>query len=106
MPISIDEGPASLRLTGELEICDAESVSRALANALANRPELKLDLRGVTTCDAAGAQILWSARKTGGEIGKLVHFEHVPGPVLEAWSALGMPAEFFTSPPPPPHEHQ
>ena len=98
MPISIDESSGAVRLTGALEIYDAESVRAAVLEALAHKAELRLDLREVLACDAAGAQLLWAAQKMAATAGKVIRFEHVAPAVREAWAALGMAADFFTEP--------
>ena len=95
-PDSAETG--ALCLAGSLEIRDGESLRLAILEGLATRPGLLLDLKHIETCDAAGAQILWSACRTAALEGKPIRFENVMPPVLECWAALGMPADFFNSP--------
>jgi len=82
----------------DLSVEVPESVRRAVLEGLACKPELLLDLQLVKACDTAGAQLLWSARKTATQAGKAIRFEHVTPPILECWAALGLPADFFEQP--------
>lgn len=98
MNISIHEEDAVLHIAGALEIYDAASVRRAVLEGLDSRRELLLDFQHVKTCDTAGAQLLWSARKAATQAGKAIRFEHVSPPILACWAALGLPADFFEKP--------
>jgi len=98
MNISIHEDNTVLHVAGALEIYEAESLRRSVMEGLDSRRELLLDLQHVKTCDTAGAQLLWSARKAATQAGKAIRFEHASPPILECWAALGLPADFFEKP--------
>jgi anti-anti-sigma regulatory factor len=98
MTLSTDKDTGALCLAGSLEIYDAEEVRRALLEGLTTQAAPRIDLRQVETCDAVGAQILWSTRRTAAEAGKPIRFENPAPVIIECWTALGMPADFFTAP--------
>lgn len=49
---------AEIKLPDTLEVMNASEVRDLLVKALAERPELTLDLGGITKCDTSGAQLL------------------------------------------------
>jgi len=61
-----------LRLPAKLDIYSAEAIRGALLTALQAQPQLALDLSAVTECDAAGLQLLGSARRSAAAAGKLL----------------------------------
>lgn len=97
MKTSIRDGSQTLSLSGSLEIYDAEETRQAILNHLGNVKELALDLSGVESCDAAGAQILCAARQSAVLAGKPCRFEAVSAGLTEAWTGLGLPLDFFKS---------
>lgn len=86
-----------LELSGALDIYRADAVRQQFLSALSVQRELMLDLAGVQTCDTAGIQLLWAAHKTAEADGRRLSIRNPSAAVQELWTALGMPAEFFTS---------
>jgi anti-anti-sigma factor len=64
------EKRALLRLDSSLTIYRADELKRKLMNLLKDCDLLELDIRDVNECDAAGLQLLCSAKKTVVEAGK------------------------------------
>ena len=98
MKITTNEDTGALCLAGALEIYDAEEVRRAILEGVTTQAAPLIDLGQVESCDASGAQILWSTGRTAAEAGKPIRFEHASPAILDCWAALGMPGDFFTSP--------
>jgi anti-anti-sigma factor len=95
-----EPGFATLRVTGALDVYEAETVRGALLEALAAGSAVALDLGQVEACDTAGAQVLWAARRSAAQAGKAIRFEGPSGSILACWAALGLPADFFAGPGP------
>jgi anti-anti-sigma factor len=96
MKISKSEENGTLRLSGALEIYEAQSLRDALMEQLASGPELVLDLGSVESCDTSGAQLLWAAIKAGSLAGKRVRLERISPAVSECWAGLGLPLKSLT----------
>jgi len=77
-----------------LDIYNAETLQPRLAEFINSRLTPWLDLQGVSACDTAGAQLLWSAAKSAANDGKKLQFKNVPAVVQEACHRLGLPELF------------
>jgi anti-anti-sigma regulatory factor len=76
---------------GSLEIGQAEVLQEELLRVLGSSVEPVLDLSHVESCDAAGAQLLISARKSAELLGKTLRLRD-PSPALrQSWERLGLP---------------
>ena len=53
-----------LRITGALDINSSKQIHRTLLQRLEAGTDLEVDLSEITGCDAAGLQLLFSARKS------------------------------------------
>jgi anti-anti-sigma factor len=107
MDIDISTHPetGALRLTGALGVYQADAVRKALLDFLATGTDLVLDLAQVASCDAAGAQLLWSVRRTAMESGKTIRFERASQPLRNSWNRLGLAADWFPTAEPCPSAH-
>lgn len=90
MRISSDEAGPELKLAGSLVIGVAAELRTALHDRILQHPEVKLDLAGVESCDAAALQLLWSARKTAEETGKRLELTAMSPAVEDTGAALGL----------------
>ena len=92
MSLSIEQGeePALLQLRGSLDIYEAESAAKAFRMHLATSAALALDVSGVLSCDAAGAQVLCAAKRSTLEAGRsFVIRRHSPA-VAACFARLGL----------------
>jgi anti-anti-sigma factor len=64
MRITQDELQGILKISGALDIGNADALREALSEGLRRYPEFKLDLSAIDSCDTACLQLLWSARQS------------------------------------------
>ena len=83
-----NSGGTCLQVRGALTIADLDPLRDALLEALHRSPTLLLDLSGVDECDAAGIQLLCSARNH-----PAVRIGSLPTPISETAAALGLSTE-------------
>lgn len=70
MQILQDQRDTSLELTGRLDINTAEEVQKALLVYLEHSARTSLDLSQITSCDAAGVQLLIAMQRSAESAGK------------------------------------
>ena len=96
MQISQIEATGALKITGVIEICEAEPLRAALAeylgHAWAEIPAAVVDLSEVESCDTCGLQLLVSLRKSAS---KPLRFE-IPEAVRGAMRQIGLSAGDLT----------
>ncbi len=85
-------------VSGPLEIYQVDQFKKLFSQELLNRESLTLDLARITSCDAAGAQLLWALRETIRQEGGSFEIACASQPLVDCWAALGLPAEFFEFP--------
>lgn len=95
MNLTLEKTADTLRVVGALDIYEAPALRKAIIECLVDGAHWTVDLSQVTACDAAGAQILWSAHTSALKLGKRLYFEHPAATVLDCWAGLGMPTTFF-----------
>jgi len=88
------DGP--LRAAGAVDTYAAAELRDALARALEERAELTLDLSAVESCDFTTIQLLCSARRSAGELGKPFTVTALSEAVTGASAALGLPLDVFS----------
>jgi anti-anti-sigma regulatory factor len=97
MPVANNTPDGFLKLEGALHISTADELRKALANGLAEAPELVLDLSGVEACDTASFQLLCAARRSAALMNKTVRLTAISNVMVEAGVALGLPIEEITA---------
>jgi anti-anti-sigma regulatory factor len=90
-----DSGP--LFLAGKLEIYDVQELQSQLLECLQNRPALRIDARGLETCDPAGLQLLWAARRSALALQKDFAVENLTAEVGQTALRLGLRLEDLAS---------
>ena len=83
---------------GDLDIYNVEATRERLLDHLADKAGLELDLAGVETCDAAGLQLLVSARRSAVAGGKLFRILNPAPAVKQCGELLGVKPETWHSP--------
>jgi anti-anti-sigma regulatory factor len=94
-PPSFSPEKDEIRLAGPLEIQQVSGLKRLFIQECALRASLIINLSQVTSCDAAGAQLLWSVKETVKHDGGVFLVRCAPKAVLACWAALGLPEDFF-----------
>lgn len=89
------DGP--LRAAGALDTYAAAELRDALARALEERASLAVDLSAVESCDFTTIQLLCSARRSAGELGKPFVVTAFSEAVAGACAALGLSPEVFSA---------
>lgn len=87
------DGKATLKIEGSMSIYEAKAIRAELLVSLTNDEELTLDLNGVTDCDIACLQLLFSAQKTAAEEGKGFCISGTPTPVRNLLRDAGINSE-------------
>ena len=87
LQITALEQTGALQLVGDLDIYSVESARDALLTHLTRNSGLELDLGGVETCDAAGLQLLLSAKRSAAASGKSFAI-HTPAPAIDKCGEL------------------
>jgi len=87
-----------LRIEGELNIYEAGAVRDALIEAFDRGVSMDLELNSVSSCDAAGLQLLCAARKTAFEENLAFRVTGASDAVLEVTRQAGMAAEVVLGP--------
>jgi len=93
LKITTPSGSNVLCFAGDLDLYNVDAAREALLHHFADRPGLELDLAAVSTCDAAGMQLLMAAGRSAVELGKSFVI-HRPAPAVEkCGELLGLPPE-------------
>ncbi len=83
--------PAGLvKAVGSFTIYETAALREAMVSAFDGPEGLILDLGGVTECDAAGVQLICSARLTARKTGKTFHVQAVSNAVVQAMEGVGL----------------
>ena len=98
MKLQITIGTDSLQFAGDLDIYHVEAARDALRDWLATQSQLRLDLEGVTNCDAAGLQLLLAARHSATVTGKHLQIAGTAVAVQNCCRQLGLPPETTFAP--------
>jgi anti-anti-sigma factor len=91
MKLQITTGSDSLRFAGDLDLYHVEAARDALRDWLATQSRLPLDLAGVTSCDAAGLQLLLAAGLSASATGKHLQIAGAAVAVHTCCDQLGVP---------------
>ena len=89
----------ALKISGELNVSDADGLRQRLAEALVRQPVLVLDLSEVRKCDFTTLQLIWSARESARRANKEFRVMAVSPVVTQAAAALGLPSDLLSTPP-------
>ncbi|MFO1475278.1 MAG: STAS domain-containing protein [Verrucomicrobiota bacterium] len=87
-----------LLLKGGLEIYEVDRLRQALTEHLSAQASPVIDLRDVTGCDTAGAQLLCAAARTAAGLNRPLRFINTPPQVAAAWTALGLDPAWLADP--------
>ena len=89
MQITKTDSDRALKIVGTLEIAVAEELHHALRDFICRDRGKDVDLSEVDGCDAAGLQLLCSARKTAERFGRPFQFVGLSAAIRNAASGLG-----------------
>ncbi len=89
MQITKTDSDRALKLAGTLEIAVAEELHHALRDFICRDRGEDVDLSEVDGCDAAGLQLLCSARKTAERFSRPFQFIGLSAAIRNAASGLG-----------------
>lgn len=82
-----------LKVEGVLSIYEAEAFKKELLEGLDKSSELVIDLGAVSECDLTCIQLLYSAKKTALEKGKIFAIMNISGPVKKIIEKAALPLE-------------
>ena len=88
-----DESGTALKIAGVLRIHSADELRVALEDFIRTTSVPVVDLSGVTQCDTAGLQLLCSAVRTAGGMGKSLGLQAASAAVRDGADALGLRLE-------------
>jgi anti-anti-sigma factor len=95
---TVDGGPATLRVEGEIDLSTAEPFRAALVEALTGRDVLHVDLRAVSFMDSTGLRALLEARRRAEDAGAAIALGMEPeGPVERLLELAGVTDLFARS---------
>jgi anti-sigma B factor antagonist len=94
MQTSENDGPAVLKLSGELTIYEASETWRELQIRLKEHPNLALDLAELTQLDTAGVQVLYQLKQQAKAQGQDLPIQRHSAAVLEVFSVLNLASAF------------
>lgn len=83
--------PPSFQVNGPLDIYNAETLRAALEQHIQSHSSIEIDLTNADGIDAAGLQLLYSARKSAETSGKPFALAGVPEALRSLETALGLP---------------
>lgn len=93
MQFQIREENGILRCEGPLDIRSVDELRSRLLECCHRNHHLVLDLAAVESCDTAGLQLLYSARKQAAREGKQIEVHAISASIQNTASALGIPFE-------------
>ena len=96
----VQAGNTVLKMTGSLSIYEVAACRDELLSFFAAGRDLAIELAGITHCDLAGVQLLYSARKTALDAGHSLEMVNPPVSVLDALRNVGLNPETVLGPPP------
>jgi ABC-type transporter Mla MlaB component len=86
-----DDSTCTLRLDGEMDICDALDLKRQLLLAMDSRKPVRIDLAGVAGLDITSMQLLWAAATEAISQGNSIHFnDPVSEGAVSSFSQAGL----------------
>lgn len=90
LDVEFSESAAAIKLSGEAGVGDAVRLKAALTPAVLEMPELRLDIAGLTSIDAAMVQLVHALRRGSRKRRqKVVRSSAVQADVAQAASDLG-----------------
>jgi len=84
------EGVATIKIEGSISIYEAAALREEFLFCINNYESLNLDLNGVTDCDIAGLQLIYSASKAAAKEGKKINVSGESLPVLDCLTNTGL----------------
>jgi anti-sigma B factor antagonist len=75
---------------GELDLLSGPELVRAVAEALDGKPELRIDLGGLTFIDVAGVRAVWQAVQRAQAVASEVRVSLGPAPVRRVFELCGV----------------
>jgi len=85
-----NNGSATLKISGDLSVYEVAALRKELVDCIDMYDGLALDLDEVTDFDVAGIQLLYSARRTAIEAGKVFSVQEASGSLREALDRAGI----------------
>lgn len=80
-----EAGSVTVLLAGELDIASVAGLEEVLEQAVAaGRGPVRMDLRELSFCGAAGITALAQAHRTLAAAGRTLHLEHVPADIEQS----------------------
>lgn len=89
------ENRGTIKLSGAISIYEVAGIHTKLLRSLEEEATVNLDLGDVSSCDAAGIQLLFATGKTGEEEGKRVTISKTSKAVQEAARLVGIEPDMF-----------
>lgn len=93
MTLTKDDATGVLKISGTLDIDEANVLREALLDCFALQPEVAVDLSAVEACDAAALQVLLAGQRDAAALGKVFCVNAASPSVLETAEAIGLPLE-------------
>lgn len=93
MEIEIKEGLAYLKIDEEMTIYQAGEICSKMIECFNEHGGMILDFSNTISCDAAGIQLICSARKTAGDMKKQFSVVNASEAVINAVARAGMHPE-------------
>ncbi len=97
LQITASEDTHIVRLAGDLDLYGVAAARESLLYHLARNRGVELDLGAVTGCDAAGLQVLISARRTAEASGGTFRIHTAAPEIGKCAALLGVDPEAFRS---------
>ncbi len=80
----------SIKVEGPLTVYESKDLLSRLSEGAGKTNGVSLDVSQVASCDTAGVQVIWSAKRTFADQGKLFEIVGMVQPVLEAMGRCGL----------------
>jgi anti-anti-sigma factor len=97
MTLTKDELTGSLKISGTLDIDNANALREALLDGFSLRPELTLDLGAVEACDASALQVLLAGERHSATGGKALRIATVPACIQKTAAIFGLALPWMQS---------
>jgi ABC-type transporter Mla MlaB component len=91
--ITTTDGGSSLKISGPLQVSEADALRASLLVTAAQSQPATIDLSEVEECDTASLQLLCAARKPSPTSGRRLELRNPSEALLKISSALGLSTE-------------
>lgn len=91
----IKEGKGIITVEHSLSVYDVVELRRAIVEYIESAVGVRIDLKGVDECDAAGVQLLYSAQKTAKTENKDIRILGISPALRRIFEKAGVDLEYF-----------